>query len=99
MRWGGGSFLLGFYFLLLVFSDSAIISVWQDRKEKEQRKKENWHIKVCRKIALEQDFPHDLIVKIYLHNDNRVGEHTQTSLYFVLCNVYKVWVGILPNAH
>ncbi|VFQ66365.1 unnamed protein product [Cuscuta campestris] len=41
-----------------------------DRKENEQRKNENWHIKVCRKIAME-DFPHDLIIKMYLHNDNR----------------------------
>ncbi|XP_019161085.1 PREDICTED: flap endonuclease GEN-like 1 isoform X2 [Ipomoea nil] len=50
-----------------------------DRKEKEQRKNENWHIKVCRKIALEQDFPHDLIVKIYLHNDNRVDDGCHIS--------------------
>ncbi|RAL48956.1 hypothetical protein DM860_001276 [Cuscuta australis] len=44
-----------------------------DRKENEQRKNENWHIKVCRKIAME-DFPHDLIIKMYLQNDNRHGD-------------------------
>nr|GMC80372.1 flap endonuclease GEN-like 1 isoform X1 [Ipomoea batatas] len=57
----------------------SCLSCDTDRKEKEQRKKENWHIKVCRKIALEQDFPHDLIVKIYLHNDNRVDDGCHIS--------------------
>lgn len=41
-----------------------------DRKENDQRKNENWHIIVCRKIAME-DFPHGLIINMYLHYDNR----------------------------
>ncbi|CAH9118095.1 unnamed protein product [Cuscuta europaea] len=44
-----------------------------DRKEDEQRKYENWHIKVCRQIASEE-FPHDLIINMYLHNENRLDE-------------------------
>ncbi|CAK9145773.1 unnamed protein product [Ilex paraguariensis] len=37
-----------------------------DRKEKERRKNENWQMKVCNKIAMEQNFPNDKIIEIYM---------------------------------
>ncbi|CAK7347995.1 unnamed protein product [Dovyalis caffra] len=42
----------------------------EDRKEKEQRKHENWHIKVCNKISMEPNFPNDDIIRMYLCNNN-----------------------------
>uniref|UniRef100_A0A5B7AYS1 Flap endonuclease GEN-like 1 n=1 Tax=Davidia involucrata TaxID=16924 RepID=A0A5B7AYS1_DAVIN len=39
-----------------------------DRKEKEQKKNENWQIKVCKRIAMEQNFPNDEIIEMYLSN-------------------------------
>lgn len=39
-----------------------------DKKEKERKKKENWQINVCRKIALEKKFPNDEIIQMYLSN-------------------------------
>ena len=43
-----------------------MVSKWQDRREKEQKKQENWRIKVCNKIAMESNFPNDEIIKMYL---------------------------------
>lgn len=43
---------------------------WQDQKEKEQQKHENWQIKVCNKIAMESDFPNDDIIEMYLCNNH-----------------------------
>ncbi|XP_011035441.1 PREDICTED: flap endonuclease GEN-like 1 isoform X2 [Populus euphratica] len=40
----------------------------KDRKEKEQQKHENWHIKVCNKISTEPNFPNDDIIQMYLCN-------------------------------
>lgn len=40
----------------------------KDRKEKEQQKHENWHIKVCNKISMEPNFPNDDIIQMYLCN-------------------------------
>ncbi|PSS11728.1 Flap endonuclease GEN-like [Actinidia chinensis var. chinensis] len=41
-----------------------------DRISKEQKKNENWQIKVCQKIAMEQNFPNAEIVEMYLSNNN-----------------------------
>ncbi|KAA8515994.1 hypothetical protein F0562_019173 [Nyssa sinensis] len=41
-----------------------------DRKEKEQKKNENWQIKVCKRIVMEQNFPNDEIIEMYLSNHN-----------------------------
>ncbi len=43
---------------------------WQVRREKEQKKKENWRIKVCNKIAMESNFPNNEIIKMYLCDTN-----------------------------
>ncbi|XP_059634089.1 flap endonuclease GEN-like 1 [Cornus florida] len=40
-----------------------------DRKQKEQKKNENWQIKVCKKIAMEQKFPNDEIITMYLSSN------------------------------
>uniref|UniRef100_A0A2N9JAR5 XPG-I domain-containing protein n=1 Tax=Fagus sylvatica TaxID=28930 RepID=A0A2N9JAR5_FAGSY len=40
------------------------------RREKEQKKKENWRIKVCNKIAMESNFPNNEIIKMYLCDTN-----------------------------
>lgn len=40
------------------------------RKIKEQKKHENWRIKVCKRIAAEQDFPNNEIIEMYLSNCN-----------------------------
>ncbi|KAI4354970.1 hypothetical protein L6164_003790 [Bauhinia variegata] len=40
------------------------------RKQKGLKKLENWHTKICHKIAKEPDFPKDEIIKMYLCNDN-----------------------------
>ncbi|CAN1157556.1 Flap endonuclease GEN-like 1 [Linum perenne] len=40
------------------------------RKEKEQKKQENWLMKVREKIAAEQNFPNDKIIGMYLCKEN-----------------------------
>ncbi|OIV98750.1 hypothetical protein TanjilG_24921 [Lupinus angustifolius] len=40
------------------------------RKHKEQKRLENWHTKVCHKIAEEPNFPNDEIIDMYLCSDN-----------------------------
>ena len=39
---------------------------WQNRKEKEQKRHENWWIKVCNKITMESNFPNDEIIEMYI---------------------------------
>ncbi|KAG9130882.1 hypothetical protein Leryth_026640 [Lithospermum erythrorhizon] len=39
------------------------------RKKKEVEKKENWHLKICRKIASEHNFPNNEIINILMSND------------------------------
>nr|DAD48027.1 TPA_asm: hypothetical protein HUJ06_017964 [Nelumbo nucifera] len=47
-----------------------------DRKSKEQKKHENWQIKVCQKIAMEQSFPNNEIIELYLsHNHGNLFEN------------------------
>ncbi|ONI22838.1 hypothetical protein PRUPE_2G154000 [Prunus persica] len=41
-----------------------------DRKEKEQKKQDNWRLKVLSKIALEPNFPNDAIIEMYLCNSH-----------------------------
>ncbi|KAM7512037.1 hypothetical protein LguiB_010912 [Lonicera macranthoides] len=46
------------------------VGAWsQERKEKEQKKNENWQIKVCKKIATQENFPNDEIIKMYLNKN------------------------------
>ncbi|KAF8379409.1 hypothetical protein HHK36_028844 [Tetracentron sinense] len=40
------------------------------RKNKEQKKHENWQIKVCKKIAMEQNFPNNEIIEMYLSDNH-----------------------------
>ncbi|KAK7340205.1 hypothetical protein VNO77_20902 [Canavalia gladiata] len=40
------------------------------RRHKEQKRQENWHTKICHKIAEEPDFPKDEIIDMYLCKDN-----------------------------
>ncbi|RDX83213.1 Flap endonuclease GEN-like 1, partial [Mucuna pruriens] len=40
------------------------------RRHKEQKRLENWHTKICHKIAEEPNFPKDEIIDMYLCNDN-----------------------------
>jgi flap endonuclease GEN len=62
---------------------------WQDRKEKEQQKHENWHIKVCNKISTEPNFPNDDIIRMYLCNKH--GNFTGIgSMMRIACNINKV---------
>ncbi|KAK7256739.1 hypothetical protein RIF29_30197 [Crotalaria pallida] len=46
------------------------ISCGMNRKHKEQKRLENWHTKVCHKIAEEPNFPNDEIIDMYLCSDN-----------------------------
>ncbi|CBI38844.3 flap endonuclease GEN-like 1 [Vitis vinifera] len=41
-----------------------------DRKEKAQKKQENWQLRVCKKIAMEQNFPNNEIIELYLSNNH-----------------------------
>lgn len=61
---------------------------WQERKEKEQRKNENWQIKVCKKIATEENFPNDEIIEMYLNKNQgdfmgKVGNSIFTLILYV----------------
>ncbi|KAK6260766.1 XPG [Theobroma cacao] len=42
------------------------------RKEKDQKKHENWWIKVCNMIAVESNFPNDEIIEMYMGNNHRM---------------------------
>lgn len=48
--------------------------IWQDNKEKEQKRNENWQIKVCRMITSEQNFPNNEITEMYLNKHQQSGE-------------------------
>ncbi|KAK7295007.1 hypothetical protein RJT34_17910 [Clitoria ternatea] len=45
-------------------------SCGMNRRQKEQKRLENWHTKICQKIAEEPNFPKDEIIDMYLCNDN-----------------------------
>ncbi|OVA16161.1 XPG/Rad2 endonuclease [Macleaya cordata] len=51
-----------------------------DRKSKEQKKQKNWLINVCSKIAMEQNFPNDEIVDMYLRHNHGNIKHESISL-------------------
>ncbi|KAK9273913.1 hypothetical protein L1049_018725 [Liquidambar formosana] len=40
------------------------------RKEKERKKNQNWQLRVCRKIAMEQNFPNDEIIQMYMSSNH-----------------------------
>lgn len=40
------------------------------RKEKELKKNETWHLRVCKKIAMECNFPCNEIIEMYLRNED-----------------------------
>ncbi|XP_060218743.1 flap endonuclease GEN-like 1 isoform X2 [Lycium barbarum] len=42
-----------------------------DNKEKEQKRNENWKIKVCKMIASEQNFPNNEITEMYLNKQQQ----------------------------
>ncbi|KAF3632057.1 Flap endonuclease GEN-like 1 [Capsicum annuum] len=42
-----------------------------NNKEKEQKRNENWKLKVCRKIASEQNFPNNEITEMYLNKQQQ----------------------------
>ncbi|CAD6224190.1 unnamed protein product [Miscanthus lutarioriparius] len=44
------------------------------RDLKEQRRHENWQVKVCKRIAAETNFPNEEIIKLYLSDNNLVEE-------------------------
>jgi hypothetical protein len=44
---------------------------------KEQRRHENWQIKVCKRIAAETNFPNEEIIKLYLSDNNLVEGKTK----------------------
>ncbi|XP_077245682.1 5'-3' exonuclease family protein isoform X2 [Tasmannia lanceolata] len=53
----------------------------KDRRNKEQKKHENWQIRVCQKIATEQSFPNNEIIEMYLcHNHGNFSESDGPSL-------------------
>lgn len=41
----------------------------QDLKERELKKNENWHLRVCKKISMECHFPCNEITEIYMRNE------------------------------
>jgi len=41
----------------------------QEREEREYKKNENWHLRVCNKIATECNFPMNEIIEIYMGNE------------------------------
>ncbi|KAF0898465.1 hypothetical protein E2562_007298 [Oryza meyeriana var. granulata] len=45
------------------------------RDLKEQRRNENWQIKVCKRIAAETNFPNEEIIKLYLSDNNLDNEN------------------------
>ncbi|KAK7394828.1 hypothetical protein VNO78_15368 [Psophocarpus tetragonolobus] len=46
------------------------LSCGKNRRHREQQRLENWHAKICHKIAEEPNFPKDEIIDMYLCNDN-----------------------------
>ncbi|GJU33408.1 flap endonuclease GEN-like 1 protein isoform X1 [Tanacetum coccineum] len=46
------------------------LSCDQGKKEKELKKNEAWQMRVCKKIAMEPNFPNDAIIQMYLSNNN-----------------------------
>lgn len=50
-----------------------------EQKAKEQQKKENWQLKICKKIALEPNFPNLEIVEMYLRDKNGIDDNHQIA--------------------
>ncbi|XP_058104747.1 flap endonuclease GEN-like 1 [Magnolia sinica] len=42
----------------------------KDRRSKQLKRHENWQIKICKKIAAEQNFPNDEIIEMYLSENH-----------------------------
>ncbi|KAH7849918.1 hypothetical protein Vadar_024932 [Vaccinium darrowii] len=71
-----------------------------ERRDKEQKKKENWETKVCQKIAMEQNFPNVEIIEMYLSNNhcdfpddgpNLSWETPKTELLVDHLSFYQQW--------
>ncbi|XP_020114904.1 flap endonuclease GEN-like 1 isoform X2 [Ananas comosus] len=60
----------------------------KDRKVKDQKKHENWQIKVCERIAAEQNFPNNEIIELYL-SDNH-GNYKENDGPSLRCEKPKV---------
>lgn len=58
-----------------------------DRKHKEQKKNENWQLKVCEKISMARNFPNDDIIGIYLINNQESVEDAGHNLCWVAPNI------------
>ncbi|KAL3536885.1 hypothetical protein ACH5RR_000251 [Cinchona calisaya] len=50
-----------------------------DQKAKQKQKKENWQLKICKKIALEPNFPNMEIVEMYLRENNGIDDDRHIS--------------------
>ncbi|KAK2974760.1 hypothetical protein RJ640_027121 [Escallonia rubra] len=50
------------------------------KRDKVQQKEENWQMKVCKRIAMEQNFPNDEIIEMYL-NKNKGNYSVDDGLY------------------
>lgn len=50
-------------------NNSSLFSPSQNRKEKEHKKKNNWHLQVCKKIVAECDFHCNEIIEIYFRRE------------------------------
>lgn len=70
-------------------------AIWQDNKEKEQKRNKNWKLKVCRKIASEQNFRNNEITEMYLNKQQQYGEWTGNydRSSFIVCK-YNLHVNI-----
>ncbi|KAL8119120.1 flap endonuclease GEN-like 1 [Apium graveolens] len=58
-----------------------------DRQQKQQKKNENWEIKVCEKISRERNFPNENIIGIYLPRNQETVEDAGHSLSWDTPNV------------
>lgn len=58
-----------------------------DRQHKQQKKNENWEIKVCEKISRERNFPNENIIGIYLLSNQKTVEDAGHSLCWDTPNV------------
>lgn len=70
-------FFLRALFLIITFK----VFKWQDRQQKQQKKNENWEIKVCDKISRERNFPNENIIGIYLPSNQETFEGEFGGLY------------------
>ncbi|OMO78702.1 XPG/Rad2 endonuclease, partial [Corchorus capsularis] len=59
------------------------------RKEKDQKKHDNWWIKVCNKITMEPNFPNDEIIEMYMCNNHAMLTGWSCIFSHILIFVFK----------